>query len=413
MSLYRPEAVEAQRKRLYGHVTIHQPASAMVMTGVAAGVTVLAAVFVTTGSISRKETVGGWIVPDRGLAQIYAAKGGVAQSVLVKVGDEVKADQPLAMLSEDVSTGQGDLAPQQRAMTRQRIAELDGQLGSSALKSQQEAARLMAHARALRDEADHLVAERKLVEQQLAIARRQFSDIQPLVAKGFVATVEKDRREQIVFSTEQSLTDLTRQIDSKRSEAGDADAQARALPTTAAMDASQLRAQKSALQQTLAELATQDSTVLKAPIAGRVAAINIHPGDTVSQTGPAISIAPSSGSLVAELLAPSKAAGFIARGQKVRLLVDAFPSERFGEIEATIDTVSRAPVLAAQVGIPIDMKEPAYRITATLAKDYVDAYGKRQPLQPGMTFKASVVTAKRTFLQWFLDPLVAAGRHAG
>ena len=412
MTLYRSEAIEAQRKRLYGAVTIHQPASTVIMTSVAAGVTVLAATFLSTGSISRKESVSGWIVPDKGMAQIYAAKGGVVQSVSIKVGDKVRAQQSLAALSQDVSTDQGDLAPRQRAMTRERISEIDRQIGISILKSQQEAKRLMAHARALREEAAHLVAEQQLLEQQLLIARRQLSDIQPLVARGFVSTVEKDRRQQTVFSTEQSVTDLARQIDAKRSEASDTEAEALALPTASAVEESQLRAQKALLEQTLAELAAQDSTVLKAPISGQVAAINIHVGDTVSAAGPAVSIAPTDGSLVAELLAPSKAAGFIARGQRVRLMVDAFPSERFGEVEATIETVSRSPVVAAQVGIPIDLKEPAYRVIATIGKSYVDAYGERHPLQPGMTFKASVVTAKRTFLQWFLDPMLSAARNS-
>ena len=412
MSLYRPEVLESQRKRLYGVVTIHQPASMLLMTGVAAGVTVLAATFIATASISSKESVSGWIVPQKGVAQIYAAKVGVVQSVLIKVGDQVRAQQPLAALSQDVTTEKGDLAPQQRAMTRERISEIDRQIRIGILKSKLDAKRLMAKARALRAEAAHLVAEQQLLEQQLLMARRQLSDIQPLVAKGFVTTVERDRRQQIVLSTEQSVTDLARQIDAKRSEATDIEAEALALPTGSALEESQLRAQKTVLEQTLAELAIQDSIVLKAPISGQVAAINIHIGDTVSASGPAIAIAPTGEPLVAELLVPSKAAGFIERGQKVRLMVDAFPSERFGEIEAIVETVSSSPVVATQVGIPIDLKEPAYRVIATLGTSYFNAYGERHPLRPGMTFKAAVVTARRTFLQWILDPLLSAARNS-
>jgi membrane fusion protein len=40
------------------------------------------------------------------------------------------------------------------------------------------------------------------------------------------------------------------------------------------------------------------------------------------------------------------------------------------------------------------------------------AYGKDRPLQPGMTLKADVITDKRTFMRWLLDPLLAARARA-
>jgi len=232
------------------------------------------------------------------------------------------------------------------------------------------------------------------------------------VTKGFVAGIEKDRREQQVFSTQQSLTELTRQIEAKRAEAADADAQARAIPATKAAALAQLRGQRASVEQSLAELSVQDTIVLRSPVAGRVAALNARPGETASPTAPLLAIAPSQGSLVAEILAPTRAAGFIAAGQKVKLMIDAFPSERFGEIEGEIQSVSRSPITAAQAGVPLDVKEAVYRVQVRLSVDYVSAYGKHQSLQPGMTLKASIVTAKRTFLEWLFDPIFAAARNA-
>ena len=72
----------------------------------------------------------------------------------------------------------------------------------------------------------------------------------------------------------------------------------------------------------------------------------------------------------------------------------------------------RQPITTAEVGIPLDVKDAAYRIEVRLPVDYVMAYGKRQHLQPGMTLKASIVTARRTLLQWLFDPIFAAARSA-
>jgi membrane fusion protein len=177
------------------------------------------------------------------------------------------------------------------------------------------------------------------------------------------------------------------------------------------VELSQLRGQKSALEQNLAELAITDRQVLRSPVKGQVAAINVHAGDTASAGAPLVIVAPEGSRMQAELFVPTKAAGFIVPGQSVKLMVDAFPNERFGEVDGVIETVSHAPMNLNQQGIPIDVKEAAYRVTVKLSSDHIMAYGKPQPFQPGMTLKASIVTAKRTFLQWLLDPLLSAGRN--
>jgi membrane fusion protein len=355
----------------------------------------------------------GWVVPAAGLSQVYVTKPAMVERVLVNVGDEVRADQPLAVLSADIANRQGGLTPQQRASTLQRVSELDVQIKASEVKRDQDVARLKAHASALSDEAAHLDEERALLERQLSLAQHQLAEVQSLSARGFMSNVEKERREQAVLSAEQSLADLVRQIEAKRAEAKDAREQAAAIPTATAMDLSQLRAQRASLNEALAELATQDSLVLRAPVSGKVAAVNIRAGDTALGGAPAVSIAPAASRLIGELFVPTKAAGFIAKGQEVRLKVDAFPSERFGQVSAVVDSVSHAPLSPSQIGAPLDVKGPVYRVDVRLAADHISAYGRNQPLVPGMTVKASVVTAKRTFLESLLDPIVAAGRNAG
>ena len=411
MALFREEAIESRRARFYGSVMINQPVSFSVMTGVAVLVLALTFTFLATASFSRKESVLGWITPESGMSQIYAVKEGVVRGVEVRVGQHVEANQDLAVLSTDVSGPEGQLAPQQRALTEGRIAELEGQIIASGDNERMEALRLAQRSRALRAEAVHLQSQRALIARQLAIARRELIDIVPLTERGFVTKLDKDKREEFVNAQEQALAQMDQQIGAKLSEASDTDAQARQIPDRTRMELSQLRGQKSTLEQSLAELAITDRQVLRSPVKGQIAAINVHAGDTASAGAPLIIVAPEGSSMEAELFVPTKAAGFIAPGQSVKLMVDAFPNERFGEVDGVIETVSHAPMNLNQQGIPIDVKEAAYRVTVKLSSDHIMAYGKPQPLQPGMTLKASIVTAKRTFLQWLLDPLLSAGRN--
>ena len=411
MALFREEAIESRRARFYGSVMINQPISFSVMTGVAVLVLLLTCTFLATASFSRKESVLGWITPESGMSQIYAVKEGVVRGVEVRVGQHVEANQDLAVLSTDVSGPEGQLAPQQRALTEGRIAELEGQIIASSDNEKMEALRLAQRSRALRAEAAHLQSQRSLIARQLAIAKRELADIVPLTERGFVTKLEKDKREEFVNAQEQALAQMDQQIDAKLSEASDTDAQARQIPDRTRVELSQLRGQKSALEQTLAELVVTDRQVLRSPVKGQVAAINVHAGDTANAGAPLVIVAPEGSRMQAELFVPTKAAGFIVPGQSVKLMVDAFPNERFGEVDGVIETVSHAPMNLNQQGIPIDVKEAAYRVTVKLSSDHIMAYGKPQPFQPGMTLKASIVTAKRTFLQWLLDPLLSAGRN--
>ena len=55
-----------------------------------------------------------------------------------------------------------------------------------------------------------------------------------------------------------------------------------------------------------------------------------------------MTLLPDGASLLAELFVPSRAIGFVEPGQRVRLMVDAFPYQRFGTLGGRVETVSQA-----------------------------------------------------------------------
>ena len=287
---------------------------------------------------------------------------------------------------------------------------LDLQIAATTKRSSLETIRLRERALGLRQEVVHLRAQLAAENEQRVIAERQLEHLETLLAKGFATEMDRDHQKQTAIGLDQTIAELQRQIAAKLADADDIQRQAEAQPTALAADLAQLRAQKVTYQQSLVELGAQDTLTIRSPIAGRVAAVNIRAGDLASPASPLIAVAPANSALMAELFAPSRASGFIAAGQTVRLKIDAFPSQRFGEVEGDVAVVSRAPVILAQVGVPLDIKEPVYRVSVVLKSGAISAYGARQPLQPGMTLSAAVVTAKRTLLQWMLDPLRAVGR---
>jgi membrane fusion protein len=83
-----------------------------------------------------------------------------------------------------------------------------------------------------------------------------------------------------------------------------------------------------------------------------------------------------------------------------------------GAIQGEVRDIARSALRPGEINTPIEFKEPVYRVRVTLTGSGILAYGKDRPLQPGMTLKADVITDKRTFMRWLLDPLLAARARA-
>jgi membrane fusion protein len=122
---------------------------------------------------------------------------------------------------------------------------------------------------------------------------------------------------------------------------------------------------------------------------------------------------PAGSSLEAHLYAPSRSIGFVHEGEEVLLRYLAYPHQKFGMHPARIIAVSRNPMLPGELGFtPVDgTREPVYRIKAALGAQSIRAYGRFEPLQPGMQVEADVLLDRRRLVEWIFEPLLGlAGR---
>jgi membrane fusion protein len=136
-------------------------------------------------------------------------------------------------------------------------------------------------------------------------------------------------------------------------------------------------------------------------------------GQPVSAGATLAVMTPADGHLEAELLAPSRAIGFIREGQEVRLQLQAFPYQRFGTLAGKVKSVSGTVIAPSDVSIPgLSLHEPVFRVRVSLAAEEIIAYGKSHPLQPGMLLTAEVVLDRQNLLRWLFDPLYAVSRKS-
>jgi membrane fusion protein len=63
------------------------------------------------------------------------------------------------------------------------------------------------------------------------------------------------------------------------------------------------------------------------------------------------------------------------------------------------------------VAVPKTAKDgsivPVYLVTASLSRPWVKAFGRRQPLLPGMTLAARIIAERESLFHWLFQPLFA------
>jgi membrane fusion protein len=132
-----------------------------------------------------------------------------------------------------------------------------------------------------------------------------------------------------------------------------------------------------------------------------VGVIDASPGQEVTVGQALIELIPAQGHLEAQLRIAPTAIGFIKSGQWVRLHYDAFPAHKFGHAQGKIVSVS---LMTGADGF--------YRAQVALERDYVQAFGQRIALRPGMSFTGEIVIEQRSLFEWLFEPLYAFGGHS-
>ena len=404
--LFRPEAITFQRDPLRSVVPLPASPTTGALTCLLAVMVCAAVGFLATGDYARKETVSGFLVPTVGVSKIFPPRQGLVTAVEVTEGQFVEAGAPLLTVQVGQSDGEGsdvDGAVLQ-ALTRQRDA-LAEQISLEQARTQQERARLHDEMTGLDTETSALQAQLAQQHTRSEVAEEQVTKVRELVAQGYISVVEFKRRQDNYLAQRQNEAALVGQIVEKQSAANQ---QAHALDELSgqlAARVSVLRGAEADLEARLAETSGRRAYQLRAPVSGRVSALQARVGLVADPTIPQLAIVPAGSLLEAELLVPARAVGFVAPGQTVRVAYEAFPYQRFGLHSGRVRNVSGTLLRPAEIVGPMAVHDPSYRVTVTLDRQSIQAFGREFPLGADMTLKADIVFDRRSLLDWVLDPV--------
>jgi membrane fusion protein len=393
--LFRREAIAHATRRLDGQVVLATPLSVTTLGLLLAVVVFAATAFAALGSYSRKATVPGYLIPDQGMIRAAAQASATLQSLMVKEGDIVSAGDRIAVLSLSAETAAGNVGDViSQGLTSETLA---ARMKAESRLAQLEVEREQSNIRLAKSEAEHkqISAQIALQNQRLEIARDEYGRAVEIAKKGFLARREVDARRMTVLGAEQELATHNRQLAATESIIADIKARLASIPLEINAARSEASTAEASLDQRRAEAEARRLQFVTAPVSGRIAALPVTMGQAVVAGATIAVVVPVGGRLEAELLAPSRAIGFVQPGQDVELSLEAFPYQRFGTVRGTIRSVSTTVISPNEIGFQgLSVDEPVFRI------------------QPGMRASAEIVFDRRSLLHWLFDPIYAVGRRS-
>lgn len=408
-SLFRQQVVEQKKDRLHGDVLLlprirHSVVLTILIVWVAAVVFWLA-----TSTYARQETVAGWLEPSAGIIRLYPEASGQIEKILVTEGEKVQKGQPLIVVRADKTLADGNnLTFRLQQEYERQSSLLKEQIERSTKTQADKEASLARQVEAIEHNLTLMKEQLETLDARHDLVKNQLDRYQPGVKDGNISLTEYDHVRTLELSIRSDRQGLLREISNEKDLLSLRRTDLQLLPQETANALNQMQSRLSELAQQAAQLQGERAQVITATRAGIVNNLQASEGQYVSRenAAPLLTLSDGASPLLAHLLIPVRAAGFIEPGQVVDIRYDAFPFQKFGLYQGRIERAARTPLLPGELlNSPVQLQEPVYRVEVRLAEQNVHAYGHRIPLKPGMTLVADIELAERRLWQWLLEPI--------
>lgn len=390
----------------------------------------------------------GKLIPESYVKIVQPAESGIVKDILVREGQSVRAGQVLMRMDTLISeadTKSIDADYQRKRLALRRIqaelssnpfkSEADDPLGLAEEIAAQYRANRTAFEAALAEERSRLIKakqelaaaeqiKRKL-EEALPHYRNQDQAYEKLVKDGFAGALmgsdkkrERQEKEQelqtqgfLIESAKASMLQSEKklaQIDSDYR---------RQLHT----ERNEIQGQFDKLSQEVTKQAHRQNLLeLKAPQDGVVKDLATHTTGTVVQPGTVLlTLVPQDEILRAEVWVSNEDIGFVREGQPVKLKFAAFPFQKYGMVEGSVEHVS-ADAADSNTGNGNAQNDPGrknqplvYKALVALKRMNLEMGGQRFELSAGMQTNAEIRLGDRTVMEYLLSPVRKAWHEAG
>jgi len=382
------------------------PNSWLWLTGLVVLMAMIATVFVSRAEYSRKESVRGWLVSREGVARITHSTAGIVERIPAEAGQFVQVGDPVIYLSRDKFLQDGRNSDDHMIQELQKqVAAIDRRMQLLRAEEDIERESIVTQLRGL-DEQEHALSGQKSEQRQrLEAASEKLSRLRSSAQRGAVTEWEVLSQEDDRALLQQHWAEMRLSEIALNRERVRLQARARTLPVETERSVSSLLSERSQLQQKISDYEYERSVVLKSPIAGKLASVEVHAGGAVLPNQLLATVLPEEMTMVAEVYVPSSAVGLIKSGQRVRLMYDAFPQQQFGAFAGEVARISDFILMPSEVPQTFFPREATFKVQIAIQSDTVEIETGTAPLRPGMLLAAEIILESRRLIDWLLEPL--------
>ena len=390
----------------------------------------------------------GKLIPESYVKIVQPAESGIVKDILVREGQAVKAGQILmrmdALISEADTQSIGAEHQRKRLALRRIQSELSGTPfkmeandppGLTQEISAQYRANRTSFEAALAEERSRLIkAKQELaaaqqikqkLEETLPHYREQDKAYEKLVKDGFAGSLMGSDKKRERVEKEQELQTQAFVIESAKASILQSEKKLAQIDSDYRR---QLHAERNEIQGQFDKLTQevtkqahkQDLLELKASQDGVVKDLATHTTGTVVQPGTVLlTLVPQDEILRAEVWVSNEDIGFVRQGQPVKLKFAAFPFQKYGMAEGTVEHIS-ADAADNNTGNGNTQTDQAkknqplvYKALIVLKQMSLEMDEQRFLLSAGMQTNAEIKLGDRTVMEYLLSPVRKAWHEAG
>lgn len=394
--------------------------------------------FLIWTAITRIEEVAvtfGSVVPSDSVKVVQHLEGGIVDRILVSEGQLVEKGETILVFSESQARSDFEQMLARQASLKARAERLRA-LGTGAdpdfsmlgpqfaglvadqiaIYQIQRAAYDSARAVVLQQidqrqaELNQLLNQRASLQQQIDLVSEEVAMRETLLEKGLTPRVVylDARRDQA--QAQADLTNLLGQIASSREALGEARTRLTDLEATRKQDyLNEMGQVTSELAQVTENVNKLDDRVsrleVRAPARGLIQDMKVKTeGAVLPPGGELLSVVPVDEGLLVETRINTRDIGHIEVGQPVSVKVTAYDFSRYGAVDGKLVRISPTTYMDEE-------NQPYYKGMVELAHPYVGEAGFN-PVLPGMSVQADIVTGEKTLMQYLLKPIYVSMEQA-
>jgi membrane fusion protein len=207
-NLFRHEAIEHNRKKLEGNISLVQPPAFRYLTILIILIVLFSLLFLVTGTYTRKERVTGSLQPIKGVVKLVASKKGVVEDMFVSEGSNVeKGDTILSIRSEKYGENGEELNETLINQYEFQIDALNLQIESEKQQNTIKIADLKFRLESLKVEYEQFQNNKSLLNKRVAINKDIKKQVGQLLDTGYISELELKRQSDSVLALQHYSTD--------------------------------------------------------------------------------------------------------------------------------------------------------------------------------------------------------------